>query len=228
MTHRKEEAILRIMSDFEGLANLVLHQLDLLDHHISSGELKVPEKLMDEVMENEKRLDAFEVKLSERIVNTIVLYQPVASEIRKIIASYRMVISLERIGDLAVGAFRFMDNIKSKEVYEELSDVIGNMLSLSISMVKNSLISFISQDKELAIWTIKNDAVATEMNQKMLQNAIKKGKLLEGRKSVLLSFISIKEMVSGIERIADHAANIAEAAIYSFEGKEVRHQRSDE
>ena len=228
MTIKKDDAINTISIEFEELANLVLLQLDYLEAQMLSGELAVPSELLEEVMENEKHLDKREVKLSDRIVNTIVLYQPVASEIRKIIACYRMVISLERIGDHVVSIFHFMESIKSKAVYQELSDVISNMLMLSISMVKNSLIAFTNGDKELAIWTIRNESVANEMNHKMLKKAIGKGKLGEEKKSVLLSFITIKEMVSNIERIADHAANIAEAAIYSFEGKDIRHQRKED
>lgn len=228
MTTRKDDAINTVMTEFEGLANLVLLQLDHLETQLLSGELVVPSELYEQVEKNEKHLDKQEVKLSDKIVNTIVLYQPVASEIRKIIACYRMVISLERIGDHVVSIFKFLENIKSKAVYAEFADVISNMLLLSISMVKNSLIAFTSQDKELAIWTIKNDSVASEMNQKMLKKAIGKGKFAEEKKSILLSFITIKEMVSNIERIADHAANIAEAAIYSFEGKDIRHHRIDD
>lgn len=228
MTLRKDEAINNVLAEFEELANLVLLQLDHLETQLLSGELTVSPEILEQVNKNEKHLDKQEVKLSEKIVNTIVLYQPVASEIRKIISCYRMVISLERIGDHTISIFKYLENIKSKAVYTEFADVISNMLLLSISMVKNSLISFTSQDKELAIWTIKNDSVASEMNQKMLKKAIGKGKFAEEKKSVLLSFITIKEMVSNIERIADHAANIAEAAIYSFEGREIRHHRSDE
>ena len=216
------------MSEFEELANLVLLQLDYLENQLLSGELVVSQELFEKVTKNEKHLDKQEVKLSDKIVNTIVLYQPVASEIRKIIACYRMVISLERIGDHAFNIFRFLENVKSKAVYEEFADVISNMLLLSVNMVKNSLISFTSQDKELAIWTIKNDSVASEMNQKMLKKAIGKGKFAEEKKSILLSFITIKEMISDIERIADHAANIAEAAIYSFEGRDIRHHRIED
>lgn len=227
MTSRKDEAIKTILIEFEDLANLVLQQLDLLETQMLLGELQMPAELKEKLRKNEKFLDKREVKLSDKIVNTIVLYQPVASDIRKMIACYRMVISLERIGDLVLSIFRFMENIQNKAVFDELSDVISNMLLLSISMVKKALIAFTSEDKELAIWTIKNESVANEMNHKMLKKAIGKANFEEEPKSILLSFINIKEMVSNIERIADHAANIAEAAIYSFEGKDVRHNRKE-
>ncbi len=223
MTSKKDDAINNILKDFEEFANLVLHQLDLLEKVISSGETDIPDDISNEILENEKRLDKFEVKLSDKIVNTIVLYQPVASDIRRLIACYRIVISLERVGDLVTNILGFLDNIKVEKIYTNLSEVVSNMLIQSTSMVNKALLAFTSDDKEFAIWTIKNDAVVDELNRKMLKKAIKKSKISDENKQLLTSFISMNSIVGNIERIGDHATNIAEAAIYSIEGKDVRH-----
>lgn len=228
MSLKKDEAIKDIMADYESLANLVLQQLDILEAIITSSELHLPDELYQTIKGNEDKLDKWEVKLSDKIVNTIVLYQPVASEIRNLIALYRITISLERIGDLAVSVTKFMRDIKNEEVYASLSDFISNMMILSVKMVKNAMLSFINKDMDLAIWTIKNEAVIDELNQKMLKKAISKAKKIDEKKNVMISFINIKEMVSNIERISDHAANIAEASIYAFEGKDIRHHRKEE
>ncbi len=228
MTTKKDDAINRVLADFEEIANLVLHQLDLLEKLISSGETDIPKNISDEILENEKKLDKFEVKLSDKIVNTIALYQPVASDIRKLIACYRIVISLERVGDLVTNILGFLDNIKVEKIYTNLSDVVSNMLIQSSGMVNKALVAFTSDDKEFAIWTIKNDAVVDELNRKMLKKAIKKSKISDENKQMLTSFISMNSMVANIERIGDHATNIAEAAIYSIEGKDVRHVKKIE
>ncbi|MFA5326445.1 MAG: PhoU domain-containing protein [Prolixibacteraceae bacterium] len=228
MSVKKDEAIKDIMAEYESLANLVLQQLDILESMITSSDLHLSDELYQTVKSNEEKLDKWEVKLSDKIVNTIVLYQPVASEIRSLIALYRITISLERIGDLAVSITKFMRAIKNEEVYASLSDFITNMMILSVKMVKNAMLSFIHKDMDLAIWTIKNEAVIDELNQKMLKKAITKAKKIDEKKNILVSFINIKEMVSNIERISDHAANIAEASIYAFEGKDIRHHRKEE
>lgn len=228
MSVKKDEAIKDIIADYESLANLVLQQLDILEAIITSSELHLSDELYQTIKGNEDKLDKWEVKLSDKIVNTIVLYQPVASEIRSLIALYRITISLERIGDLAVSVTKFMRDIKNEEVYASLSDFISNMMILSVKMVKNAMLSFINKDMDLAIWTIKNEAVIDELNQKMLKKAISKAKKIDEKKNVMISFINIKEMVSNIERISDHAANIAEASIYAFEGKDIRHHRKEE
>lgn len=228
MSVKKDEAIKDILADYESIANLVLSQLDILESLITSSELHLTDEQFSTIRDNEDKLDKWEVKLSDKIVNTIVLYQPVASEIRNLIALYRIIISLERIGDLAVSITNFMKGIKNEEVYASLSDFISNMMIISVKMVKNAMLSFINKDMDLAIWTIRNEAEVDELNRKMLKKAISKAQKAEEKKNILISFINIREMVSNIERISDHAANMAEASIYAFEGKDIRHHRRKE
>jgi len=228
MSVKKDEAIKEILADYESLANLVLQQLDILEPLIINSELHLSDEQFSTMHNNEVIINKWEVKLSDKIVNTIVLYQPVASEIRSLIALYRIIISLERIGDLTVSITNSMKDIISEAIYASLSDFISNMMILSAEMVKNAMLSFMNKDMDLAIWTIRNDAVVDELNRKMLKKAIGKAQKAEEKKNILISFINIKEMVSNIERISDHAANIAEASIYAFAGKDIRHHRKKE
>ena len=227
MTIRKDDALNNIVADFETLSNIVLEQLDQIENVITAGNIVVPDDVLKKIRENENDIDKKEVKLSDKIVNTIVLYQPVASELRRIIACYRIVLSLERIGDIVVNISNFIEKIKTPEVYSRLQEVLSNMTILSIKMVRKSLLSFINDDKEFAIWTIKNDVVFDEINHKLLKKMLAKADTAESSKHLLMSIITIKEMMSNIERIADHATNIAEAAIYSIEGKDIRHHKID-
>ena len=225
MTIKKDDAINHIQADFEALSNLVLQQLDEMDAIITSGEIKVPNHVVKKINSNESDVDKKEVKLSDKIVNAIVLYQPMASDLRWIIACYRIVISLERISDLVVSITKFINKIKTPEVYERLQEVLSNMTIQSIKMVRKALLAFLNDDKEFAIWVIKNDIVFDEINHKLLKKILEKTDGADGNKHLLMSIITIKEMMSNIERIADHATNIAEAAIYSIEGKDIRHHK---
>jgi phosphate transport system protein len=226
MSLKKDDAIQDILSDYEELANLVLNQLDRLEKLISSGELHFKEEELEQLKKKESKINKLEVKLSENIVSSIVLYQPVASEIRKLIACYRIVISLERIGDLVMSIVKNMKHIENLEVYSSLSKFISKMMVLSADMSRKSMLSFINQDMELALWTIKSETIVDEFNHKMLKKVAERASLLAEDNLLLLSFINIREMVSSIERIADHAANIAEASFYSSQGKDIRHKRS--
>jgi phosphate transport system protein len=228
MSLKKNEAIQGILTDFENLSNLVLEQMDILESIMTSGEISVPDDLLEKINANEEDIDRKEVKLSDKIINTIVLYHPMASELRRIMACYRIVISLERIGDLVLNIINFTRKIKSPSIYEKLQEVLHNMTFLSNKMVKKSLLSYLNNDRELAIWTLKNEGVFDESNHKLLKKILSKKDNEEGRKHLLISIINIKEMMSNIERIADHATNIAEAAIYSLEGKDIRHNKIPE
>ena len=228
MTIKKDAAINNIQEDFEILSNLVLTQLDALEAIITSGKIGVEDEMLKQIKSNEKEIDKREVKLSEKVVNTIVLYKPVASDLRRIMACYRIVISLERISDLVLNITNFVRKIKAPEVYDKLQEVLYNMTVQSIKMVRNSLLSFLNDDRDLAIWTLKNEMVFDEVNHKMLKKIISGTDTEESKKHLLMSIINIKEMMSNIERIADHATNIAEAAIYSLEGKEIRHHKLEE
>lgn len=227
MTIRKDAAINHIQTDFENLANLVLEQLDEMESVITTGKISVSDEVVNKILKNEKELDKKEVKLSDKIVNAIVLYQPMASELRWVIACYRILISLERIGDYVVNIINFVDKIKTPEIYDKLHEVLANMTIQSIKMVRESLLSFLNDDKEIAIWTIKNDLVFDEINKKLLKKLLSKTDTADANKHLLMSIVTIKEMMSNIERIADHASNIAEAAIYSIEGKDIRHKEID-
>ncbi|WP_339735293.1 PhoU domain-containing protein [uncultured Sunxiuqinia sp.] len=227
MTIKKDDAINHIQADFEELANLVLEQLDLMEQVVISGEISVPDDVLKRILQNEKDIDKREVKLSDKIVNAIVLYKPVASDLRWIMACYRIILSLERIGDIVLNVTNFIKKIKTPEVYDRLKEVLSTMTIQSIKMVRKSLLSYLNDDREFAIWTIKNDVVFDEINHKLLKKILAKTETAESNKHLLMSIVTIKEMMSNIERIADHATNIAEAAIYSIEGKDIRHHKID-
>lgn len=228
MSLQKDLALQNIHDDFENLSNLVLEQLDHLERIITSGKIGVKEETLKKLKSNEKKIDQQEVKLSEKIVNSIVLHHPLASDLRRIMASYRMLTSLERIGDHVMNITNFVKKIKTPEVYDKLQEVLVNMTFHSIKMVRSSLVSFLNNDRELAIWTVKNEIVFDEINSKMLKKIISNTDTAESNKHLLMSIINIKEIMSNIERIADHATNIAEASIYSLEGKDIRHHKLED
>lgn len=223
MSSKKDIAFEKIMTDFETMGNLVLKQLDQIEILLDQGEMQLSEEETIHFRANEDKIDKLEVKMNDRIVNAIVLFQPVATEIRQIMAAYRMVICLERIGDYAVHLVRFLEQIKSIKVFHELSELINSMFTAAMQMLKKSLISFVQHDKESALWVIRHHSEMDELNQSMLKKVIQKSKEFDEKKKVIISFITIKEMIDNIERIADQAMNIAESSIYFLDGKDVRH-----
>jgi phosphate transport system protein len=223
MKTRIEEVVLDIESSFEEMAEMVLAQLTLLDKYMSGSIKTSLQEIKGEIAENEKKIDRMEVVISDKFINSIVLYQPVASDIRKLVSIYRITINLERIGDLVMNIIASIEAIKDTGEYKAMSDVILNMLISGKSMVEKSLLSFTNNDNDYAVWTIKNDEVVDEMNRKLLINSISKAHVRKKTREMLLSYTDLKNIITNIERIADHATNIAEASIYSMQGTDIRH-----
>lgn len=99
MKTRIEEVVQDIVSSFEEMAETVLSQLTRLDKYMSGNLTLTFDALKEEIAENENKIDKLEVVISDKFINAIVLYQPVASDIRKLASIYRISINLERIGD---------------------------------------------------------------------------------------------------------------------------------
>jgi phosphate transport system protein len=227
MSTKKEQSIVDIMSSFNEMADLVLVQLSLIEKLMIIHDKTELKELNVRIRKNEIEIDKYEISISDKFINVIVLYQPVASDIRKLVAIYRMTINLERIGDLVMNITYAIETLKDSEEYKAMSELIINMLISGKIMVERSLLSFVNSDTDYAIWTIKNDSVIDEMNNKLLVNSISKAKISSKTKEMLLSYTELKNIITNIERIADHATNIAEATIYSLRGTDVRHSGFD-
>lgn len=223
MSTKKEQSIQDTTDSFQEMADLVLLQLNLIEKVMLSSDEAEQKRLIDEINGNETKIDRLEVVISDKFINSIVLFQPLASDIRKLISIYRMTINLERIGDLVMNMTYAFGDISKTNEYRIMSDVLLNMFQSGRIMVEKSLLSFVNQDQDYAIWTIKNDVVIDEMNNKLLANSIAKSNIDKKTKEMLLSYIDIKNIIINIERMADHATNIAEATIYSLKGTDVRH-----
>ena len=223
MKTKREEAVIEIINTFEEMSDIVLTQLTLLEKYMAKSINEERIQIASKIRENEDRIDRYEVLVSEKFINLIILYQPVASDIRKIIAIDRMTINLERIGDRVMNILHATENIIDSQEYKAMIDVLTVMLLSGTSMVEKALLSFINNDNEYAVWTIKNDVVVDEMNNKLLINSISKAKVSDKTKEMLLSYVDLKDIITNLERIADHATNIAEASIYSIQGTDIRH-----
>ena len=224
MTNKKEEAIIDCVKSFEEMADLVLIQLTLLEKYMSLNDKGEMKDVLTRILDNENKIDEFEVIISDKFINSIILFQPVASDIRKLNSIYRISINLERIGDLVMNIIHSIEAIKETTEYEAMQNVLMNMLVSGVTMVEKSLLSFLNNDDSYAEWTIKNDEIVDEMNRKLLINSISRAKVSEKTKEMLLSYIDLKNIITNMERIADHATNIAEASIYSMQGTDIRHK----
>jgi len=226
MSVAKDKSIDKILREFDKASKLTLKQIEILQKIIIKKDKRIPSSTLQQLRKNEKRLDTFELKISERIINVMVLYSPVASELRNLMACYRMITNLERIGDLVI---KIMNSIKKLEdsrlLLLNIKD-INKMTDLAHEMVSKATLSFINNEKDEALWVIKNDISVDKLNRRILRNSILAEEVLSEITKEILDYTAIRIIISSIERIADHAAHIAESSIFASIGKDIRHMET--
>ncbi len=228
MSIKKEQAFKALTRDFESCSGLILNQLNILENTLESETpFLIPEDIYQTIKSQEKQINEYEVKISKNVINTIVLYNPVASELRQLMAMYRLAIMMERIGDNAINMARHIRRVEDRDLFMEFIDPVNNVGIITRKMVEKSLLAFSNNDLDYAIWTIKNDDMVDDFyrsfTKKLINIKASKLKTPEAISTVMI----LRSIVSRIERIGDMATNIAEAAIFSIEGKDIRHKNKE-
>jgi len=222
----KDKAIDKILREFDKASKLTLKQIELLQKVIITKDKRIPSSTLQRLRKNEKRLDTFELKISEKIINVMVLYSPVASELRNLMACYRMITNLERIGDLVIKIINSIKKLKDSRLLLLNIEDINKMTDLTHKMVSKATLSFINNEKDEALWVIKNDISVDKLNRRILRNSLLAEEVLSEITKEILDYTAIRIIISSIERIADHAAHIAESSIFASVGKDVRHMET--
>ena len=176
--------------------------------------------LAAKVIDTDEEIDTMEVEIEEECLKTLALYQPVAKDLRFIIAVFNINNDLERIGDLAVNiAERAMSLAACSEI--DIPFDYTKMAEKVLAMVKSSLDSLVHMDPELARRVCEEDNEVDVINRQAQTKVQERIRQFPERVDCLIQFPAIS---SELERIADHATNIAEEVIYLAKGEIVRHK----
>ena len=172
------------------------------------------------VRAGDKLIDQMEVDLEEECLKVLALYQPVAIDLRYIVAVLKINGDLERIGDLASNIAKCVLFIEGQQRYEIPFDI--SLMGEKVShMLRQSLNALVNLDAKIAKEVIDADEEVDEMDRQahlVVKEAIQKNP--ECLECVLQILLTSRHL----ERIGDHATNIAEDVIYMSEGRIVRHQ----
>jgi len=179
---------------------------------------RVPE-LCQKVFSNEAKINMAEREIDELALDLLAMQQPMAVDLRFILAIIKSNADLERVGDQAVNiAQRVMDLIALPQI--DLPADIPQMAEISAQMVRLALESFVSGDAESAQRILEMDDITDRMNQEVflaMDNAMHESP------EVIRQALDTIIIARNLERIADHATNIAEDVIFWIRGADVRH-----
>jgi phosphate transport system protein len=174
------------------------------------------------VLEDEKVINASEREIDEIAVDLLAMQQPMAVDLRFLFAVIKINADLERVGDQAVNiAERVLD--MSKLPPAELPVDIPRMASLSAAMVHQALQAFIEENAELAQSILEKDDVVDAINRDAFDSL---SQVMQENPALTRQALDALIVARNLERVADHATNIAEDVIFWVRGADVRHHGS--
>ncbi len=174
-----------------------------------------------EVVANEKRVNSMELKIDSDCEDIFALYNPVASDLRTVLATLKINNNLERIGDLAEGISKHIiseEDTFNEDLFNETR--IHEMYDAVIEIMKDVLQAYIDEDTKLARTIFKKDEVLNEINADATKNI---AKYIDSDISKVEQGLNFLSIIRKLERVGDQCTNIAEEIIFSHEAKVLKH-----
>ena len=210
--------------EIEKLKQRILALSSVVENSVRLAMQALEEKNMElakSVIDDDEKIDEMEVDVEEECLKILALHQPVAIDLRFIVATLKINNDLERIGDEAVNIAERAEFLASRPPLE-LHFEFAEMARASRTMLKESLDSLVNMDAQLARKVCNDDDVVDDLNREMFE-AAQVG--MQRDPEHMNEFIHLMSASRHLERIADLATNIAEDVIYMVEGRIVRHNK---
>lgn len=220
--------------DLEDLQRRVIGMAARVEDAIYTAVRALKERdphLARQVLDGDEAIDALENGIYEECLKIQALHQPVAVDLRKIATTFMVTTDLERMGDLAVdiaeraAALASLPDVLaiSAGPYpgEPLAERLQRMTDLATGMVRESLDSFVNMDARQARRIIRMDDEVDRYHAAIIRDIIVR---MQAEPNVVEAGVSLFSAIRHLERIADHATNIAEDVVYLVDGEIVRHR----
>jgi phosphate transport system protein len=212
-------------NEIDRLKKKILHVAAMVEESLRDAVRSVAESDMsraENVIQGDQNIDSLEVEVEEDCLKILALHQPVAADLRYVIAVLKINNDLERIADLAVNiAERTMTLAVHNHVASPFD--LSAMLDATVKLVRMSVDALVERDTSVAHQVCRDDDLIDDFH-KAAYAAFKQQ--IKDDPEHTEYYISLLSVSRNLERIADHATNIAEDVIYMIEGEIVRHQGS--
>lgn len=175
--------------------------------------------LASDVIERDDEIDGMELEIDELALQTFALEQPVASDLRFLATVLKIVRDLERIGDIAVNAAERAREILTESELKPLVD-LPIMARMARESLRKSLDAFVNGDAELAAKVIQDDRQLDYLYEQVFRELLTY--MLEDPHTISRC-VKLMFIAKGLERVGDHASNIAEMVVFMVKGKDIRH-----
>jgi phosphate transport system protein len=176
------------------------------------------DELAAKVVESDEILDQFEIEIDEMAI-ALLSKAPLASDLRLITVAMKVSQNLERVGDEATKISRRARDLNQEPPLKPYVD-LPNMAKIALDMLKTALDSFVNRDAERARKVVPRDKEVDALNKQVHRELA--GYMVENP-STITRCLHLMVISKSLERIADHATNVAEEVVYLCEAKDIRH-----
>ena len=216
--HHFEEELQALKSRLLSMAALVEERV----HRAIQGLIERRAEVVQEVAVGDKEVNELQIDIDDRCLKLLALQNPMASDLRLITAAMKINADLERIGDQAVNIAEHALRLIRLPLLKPLID-IPRMAEMAERMTRDSLDAFVRKDAAIARSVLTRDDEVDELKDQLFRELLTYMMADPGTIERALALILVSR---SLERIADHATNIAEDVIFLVEGKDVRHRHT--
>jgi len=210
-------------NEIERLRRKVLRLAAMVEEALQKAVKAATERnlgLATEVIDSDSAIDSYEIEVEEDCLKILALHQPVAADLRYVVAVLKINSDLERIADLAVNIAERARELAAWPGESAPFD-LTSMLHATMKMVRQSVDALVKQDVDMAHGVMRDDDRVDEFHRAAFRSVQRQIQASSDRVEYYISLLSVSR---NLERIADHATNIAEDVIYMIDGEIVRHQ----
>lgn len=185
-----------------------------------TGLLERDDDLCANAIADDEEIDQLEIQMDKDGIEVLLRFQPVASDLRRVVSAMKLSPNIERVADQATNIARRARKLNQHPALSE-TDLIEPIYTHAMSMFKDSIDAYIREDVVLARAIIPRDEELDEMNALMGKRLIER---MAQDPEQLRGYLNLIFVSRCLERVGDHATNIAEDAVYAAAAEDIRHQ----
>jgi phosphate transport system protein len=209
--------------ELTGLKDSLLRMAALAEQSVAQALKALVQRddmLAKQVDADDEELDKLEMEIDDRCIKLLALRQPIASDLRFIVMAMKISNELERVGDQAVSISHRVVELNKEPLLKPLID-IPRMAEHARAMVADALSAFVYAKTDLARQVIERDSKVDLLNEQLHRELT--SYMVESPHTITRA-LNLMTIARKLERIADHATNIAEEVVYLYEARDIRHQ----
>lgn len=212
----------RYEEDLKKLREDILYMGGLVEDQIQKAIKSLVERdsdLANIIIERDHEVNRLDVEIDDICIRMLALHQPAGRDLRFLTTGLKITTDLERIGDMAVNICERALELNQDAQLKPYVD-IPRMARIAENMIRESLDAFVREDTDLALKVCNDDEQVDRLNAQIFREVIG---LMMADPQTINRAIKITSISKYIERIADHATNIAELVVFMVKGKTIRH-----